>query len=65
MPDQDVLDLRLLEQLVVDVEDRAARVAEDVLDALLLETADQDFRTCRLHDRSRKASRSRAMMRAA
>src|SRR5205823_12464828 len=29
MPDQDVLDLFLLEQLVVDVENRTARIAED------------------------------------
>ena len=45
-----VLDLVLLEELVVDVEDRAARIAEDVLDALFLETADEDFRTRQLHD---------------
>ena len=50
VPDEDVLDLRLLEELVVDVEDRAARVAEDVLDALLLQTADQYLRTRQLHD---------------
>jgi hypothetical protein len=42
---EDVLDLVLLEQLVVDVEDRAARIAEDVLDAFFLETADDDFGT--------------------
>ena len=47
---QHVLDLVLLEELVVDVEDRAARIAEDVLDALLLEAADQDFRTRQLHE---------------
>ena len=46
---QDVLDLVLLEELVVDVEDRAARIAEDVLDAFFLQTADQDFRTRQLH----------------
>jgi hypothetical protein len=49
VPDQDVLDLVLLEQLVVDVEDRAARVAEDVLDAFVLEAADDDFRAGELH----------------
>ena len=43
VPHQDVLDLVLLEQRVVDVEHRAARVAEDVLDPLLLEAADDDF----------------------
>ena len=48
--DQHVLDARLLEQLVVDVEDRAARVAEDVVDAFFLQTADQDFRTRQFHD---------------
>ena len=47
---EDVLDLVLLEQLVVDVEDRAARIAEDVLDALFLEAADEDFRARQLHD---------------
>ena len=50
VPDQDVLDLVLLEELVVDVEDRAARIAEDVLDAFFLEAADGDFRTRELHD---------------
>ncbi len=49
VPDEHVLDLVLLEQLVVDVEDRAARVAEDVLDAFFLEAADDDFRTRELH----------------
>ena len=46
---QHVLDLLLLEQLVVDVEDRAARIAEDVLDAFFLEAADDDFRARELH----------------
>ena len=46
---QHVLDLVLLEQLVVDVEHRAARIAEDVLDAFFLEAADDDFRTRELH----------------
>ena len=40
---QDVLDLVLLEELVVDVEDRAAGIAEDVLDAFLLQAADDDL----------------------
>ena len=44
-----VLDLVLLEELVVDVEDRAARIAEDVLDAFFLEAADDDFGTRELH----------------
>jgi hypothetical protein len=47
--DEHVLDLVLLEELVVDVEDRAARIAEDVLDALFLEAADDDFGTRELH----------------
>ena len=34
---QNVLDLVLLEKLVVDEKDRAARIAEDVLDSLRLE----------------------------
>ena len=40
---ENVLDLVVLEQLVVDVEDRAARIPEDVLDALLLEAAHDDL----------------------
>ena len=47
---QHVLDLVLLEELVVDVEDRAARIAEDVLDAFFLQAADDDFRTGELHE---------------
>ena len=46
---EDVLDLVLLEERVVDVEHRAARIAEDVLDAFFLEAADDDFRTRELH----------------
>ena len=49
MPDEYVLDLFLLEKLVVDVEDRATRIAEDVLDALFLETADDDLGARELH----------------
>ncbi len=46
---QHVLDLFLLEELVVDVEHRAARIAEDVFHAFLLQTTDDDFRTGELH----------------
>ena len=49
VPDQHVLDLFLLGKLVVDVEDRAARIAEDVLDALLFQAAEDDFCTRELH----------------
>ena len=49
VPHEHVLDLVLLEDLVVDVEDRTARIAEDVLDAFFLEAADGDFRTRELH----------------
>ena len=52
VPHEDVLDLVLLEELVVDVEDRAARIAEDVLDAFFLEAADDDFGTRELHGKS-------------
>src|SRR5690606_28340716 len=40
---EDVLDRVLLEDLVVDVEDRAAGIAEDVLDTLFAQAADNDF----------------------
>jgi hypothetical protein len=40
---QDMLHLVLLEKLVVDVEHRAAGIAEHVVDALLLEAADNDL----------------------
>jgi hypothetical protein len=50
VPDQHVLHLVLLEELVVNVEHRAAGIAEDVLDAFFLETANYDFRTRELHD---------------
>src|SRR5207244_9725240 len=49
VPDQHVLELVLLEQLVIDIEDRAARIAEDVLDAFLLEAADHNFCARQLH----------------
>ena len=40
---QDVLDLVLLEDRVVDRQHRAARIAEDVLDALIGERLDHHF----------------------
>ena len=40
---EDVLYLVLLEELVVEEEDRAARIAEDVFHALLLKTAHKDL----------------------
>ena len=47
---KDVLELVLLENFVVDVEHRAARITEDVLDALFVQAADDDFCTRQLHD---------------
>src|SRR4029434_8909708 len=44
-----MLHLVLLEKLVVDVENRTARIAEHVLDAFFLEAADDDFRIGQLH----------------
>jgi hypothetical protein len=43
VPDEDVLDLVLLEQLVVDEQHRAAGVAEDDLDPLFLQAAHDDL----------------------
>ena len=43
VPDQDVLDLVLLEELVVDEEHRAAGIPEDVLRPLGLQAADDDL----------------------
>ncbi len=40
---QNVQELVLLENFVVDEEDRAARVPEDVLDSLILQTSNDDF----------------------
>ena len=40
VPDQDVLDLALLENLVIDRKHRAARIAEDVLHAMIDQRAD-------------------------
>src|SRR4029079_16435244 len=48
--DEHVLDPRLLEKLVVDVENRPAGAAEDVVDAFFLKTADQDFRARQFHE---------------
>jgi hypothetical protein len=41
---QDVLDLVLLENLVIDRQDGAARIAEDVFDALVGQRPEYDFR---------------------
>ena len=40
---QNVLKLVLLEDFVVDEEDRAARIPEDVLDSLILQTSNDDL----------------------
>ena len=42
--DEDVLDVVLLEDLVIDRQDRAARIAEDMLDAIVLQRLQNDFR---------------------
>ena len=47
---QHVFDLFLLEQLIVDEEHRAAGVAEYVLDAFFLQTADGYFCACQFHE---------------
>ncbi len=62
VPHEDVLHLLLLEDRVVDVENRTAGVAEDVLDALFLQTAYGDFRACDFHNlpfKSREPGRRR------
>ena len=46
---QHVLELVLLEQLVVNIENCATRIAEDVLDAFFLQAADDDLGTRQLH----------------
>ena len=43
MANQNVLEFVLLEDGVVDIQDGAAGLAEDVLDALFREAAHQDF----------------------
>ena len=45
MPDKDVLDLVLLEQFIVDVQDRSARIAENVVDLFFLQAPDYNLRT--------------------
>ena len=42
--DEDMLDIVLLDDLVIDRQDRAAGIAEDVLDALVLQRPDDHFR---------------------
>jgi hypothetical protein len=42
--DEDVLDVILLEDLVIDRQHRATGIAEEVLDAIVLERADDNFR---------------------
>ena len=51
---ENVLDLLLLEDLVIDRQDRAAGIAENVLDALVGQRLDHDFGAGHLfaHDRS-------------
>ena len=49
VPDQNMSHVILLEQRIVDVKDRAARVTEDVLDAFILKTTDYNFSTAELH----------------
>jgi hypothetical protein len=44
MTNEDMLELVLLEQFVVNVKNRAARIAENVLDPLLLQAPDYYFR---------------------
>jgi hypothetical protein len=43
VPHQDVLKLVLLEDFVVDEKDRSARISENVLDPLILQTSNDDF----------------------
>ncbi len=47
--DQDMLDLVLLEQGVIDMQRRAARITEDVLDALVLQAAHEQVGTGQFH----------------
>src|SRR5690606_37547711 len=44
--DQDVLDAVLLEQLVIDWQNRAARIAEDMLNALIGESFEHHLSAC-------------------
>jgi hypothetical protein len=43
MPNQDMLELVLFEQFVINKENRAAGIAEYVLDLFLLQAPDYDF----------------------
>ncbi len=47
---EDVLDLVLFEDFVVDEEDRAARIAEKILDPLFLKAAHYDFSAGKFHE---------------
>jgi hypothetical protein len=47
---QDVLDGVLLVQLVIDRQHRAARISEDMLDAIVLERLQNHFRACHFHE---------------
>jgi hypothetical protein len=49
---QDVFDLVLLIQRIVDVQNRATRVAEKEFHAFILQTADEDFGTGQFHEQS-------------
>ena len=49
MAHQEVLDVVLLVQLVVDVQYRTTRVAEDVLDTFVLQELDKDLGTAQFH----------------
>ena len=57
--DEDVLDLVLLDDLVVDRQARPARIAEDVLDALVDERLDDHLRSGHLRSATRSAVSSR------
>jgi len=48
VPHQNVLEAILLEDLVVDVEDRATGIPEDVLDPFFRQAPDDDFGACDL-----------------
>ncbi len=49
VPNQDVLDLILLEQFVVNEQNRAARVAENIFDLFFLEAPDYNLCARQLH----------------
>jgi hypothetical protein len=49
MAHQDMPDLVLLKQCVINMQHRAARVAEYVFNPLFLQTADSDFRAGQFH----------------